>query len=87
VDVGELDRIIARLQELDNRLTYGDPRATALLAGELAQGIKEFEFAVRRQLEGGGEPSLFLSGSDDVPPRYRKLVEEYFRTLSERPPR
>jgi len=30
---------------------------------------------------------LFLSGSSEVPPGYRELVEQYYRELSERPRR
>jgi hypothetical protein len=28
---------------------------------------------------------LFLSGSGEVPPEYRELVDRYYRELSERP--
>lgn len=87
VDVGDLDAIIARLRELDNRLAYGDPRALSVLETEIVQGLKEFEYAVRRRLDGGDDRKLFLGGSDEVPAGYRELVEAYFRALSEREPR
>jgi hypothetical protein len=83
VDVGDLDRYIARLRALDGRERWGDPAAQRILELEVIQGLKEFEFALRRQLEGGDQQRLFLSGSDEVPDGYRKLVEEYYRALSE----
>jgi hypothetical protein len=45
-------------------------------------GLKEFEFALRRQLYGADDAQLFLSGSDAVPDRYRRLVEEYYKSLA-----
>lgn len=87
IDVRDLDAIIQRLRDLDDRASYGDPRALAELRSDVIQGLKEFEYALRRQLEGQGQQRLHLSGSDEVPPAYRKLVEEYYRSLSERPPR
>ncbi len=84
IDVRDLDAIVRRLRELDDRVAYGDPRALAQLQTEVIQGLKEFEYALRRWLEGQGEQRLYLTGSDEVPPAYRKLVEEYYRSLSER---
>ena len=45
------------------------------------QGLKDFEFALRRDL-GAEIERLFLSGSDDVPPEYREMVEKYYESLS-----
>ena len=52
------------------------------LAEQLAQALREFEFAVRRELVGAEAPR-FLGGSDEVPAEYRSLVEEYYRSLAE----
>ena len=35
----------------------------------------------RRRLEQNTS-QVFLSGTDDVPEQYRKLVEQYYRSLS-----
>ncbi|MDH3479619.1 MAG: hypothetical protein OEO20_15080, partial [Gemmatimonadota bacterium] len=82
VDVAQLDRILRGLGTLQNRGTLGDPRGLAQLQAEIIAGLKEFEFALRRELAGTDEERLFLSGSDDVPEAYRKLVEEYYKALS-----
>ncbi len=84
IDVGELAEIIRLLRELDDRRVYGDPRALEELSAGVLQGLKEFEYALRRQLEGSASRALLLSGSDEVPPGFRELVEEYYRSLAER---
>jgi hypothetical protein len=43
--------------------------------------LKRFEFGLRRQAEAN-ENAVVLSGSDDVPEEFRKLVEEYYKSLS-----
>lgn len=83
IDVGELDLLIGRLRALANPARYGDPRSLGALQDDVVQGLKEFEYAVRRMLEGPDRPAVLSGGSAEVPARYRRLVEEYFRTLSE----
>jgi hypothetical protein len=90
IDVRDLDAIIERLRRLDDPARYSDPRSLAMLEAEVVQGLKEFEYAVRRTLEGSDREAIFIGGSEEVPAAYRRLVEEYFRILSEqatRPPR
>jgi molybdenum-dependent DNA-binding transcriptional regulator ModE len=85
VDVGELDDVVRGLRALENRGAIGEPRGLAQLGAQIIPGLKEFEYALRRQIistEDGEQ--LFLSGSDDVPPEYRDLVEEYYKALSRR---
>jgi hypothetical protein len=52
------------------------------LQSAVVDGVKQFEFGLRRDLLGAQRERLFLSGSEDVPEAYRKLVEEYYRSLS-----
>ncbi len=82
VDVSQLDRILRGLGTLQNRGTLGDPRGLEQLQQEIIAGLKDFEFSLRRDLAGSDQERLFLSGSDDVPEAYRKLVEEYYKALS-----
>jgi hypothetical protein len=46
--------------------------------------MKRFEFNLRRQAEMKGS-EVFLSGADDVPEAYRKLVDQYYKSLSKGP--
>ncbi|NIM50609.1 MAG: DUF4175 family protein [Gemmatimonadales bacterium] len=82
VDVQRLDEILRGVRALENRLPIGDPRGLAELAGDIIPGLKEFEYALRRQIEGADVERLFLSGSEEVPAEYRRLVEEYYKSLS-----
>jgi len=82
VNTAPLDRIARSMGTLQNTNPLGDPRGLDQLASEVISGLKEFEYQLRRQLvERAGEQPGF-SGSDDVPPEYRALVEEYYRALS-----
>jgi hypothetical protein len=84
IDVGELDQVINQMGGMDNRGTIGEALGVALLEAEVIQGLKEFEFNLRRQLQLDDDQRLFLSGSDAVPEGYRELVEEYYRELARR---
>ena len=46
--------------------------------------MKRFEYALRRKVEGEANQVL-LSGSDEVPEQFRKLVDQYYRSLSKAP--
>jgi len=81
IDTAPLDETIRRLREL-HRANLEDLAAVERLQSQIVDGLKEFEYALRRQLQGDERERLFLSGSDDVPAEYRKLVEEYYRALS-----
>jgi hypothetical protein len=81
IDVAPLDETIRRLREL-HRANLEDLAAVERLQAQIVAGLKEFEYALRRQIQGDERERLFLSGSDDVPAEYRKLVEEYYRALS-----
>ena len=83
VDVGELEEAIAGLRDFQREL--GEPLGLDRLELEVIQGLKDFEFNLRKELLGGAAAErLYLAGSDDVPEGYRELVEQYYRELSRR---
>ena len=45
-------------------------------------GLRQFEFGLRRSVLGEERDELFLSGTDQVPDGFRRMVEEYYRALS-----
>jgi hypothetical protein len=81
-DVSELDGVIRDLKALDNPRTYEDPQGLAQLQSSVVDGVKQFEYRLRRTLAGGGDDKKLLTGSDEVPEGFRKLVEEYYKALS-----
>ena len=76
-----MDDIIRGLKQLDNENAYQNPDAVAKLQNAVTESIKRFEYTLRRRLDTNAN-DVFLSGSDEVPDQYRKLVEQYYRSLS-----
>ncbi len=83
IDAEELDAVIAAMRRLELARTYDDPEEVARLRKAIVEGLKSFEFRLRRELEGESVP-LFLSSDDEVPEGFRELVEEYYRELAKR---
>lgn len=81
-DAEELAAMIAAMRALDRDRTYDDPAEVLRLRAELLENMKQLEFRLRREMAAGSEEKLLLQRSGDVPEEYRKLVEEYYRTLS-----
>jgi hypothetical protein len=81
IDTKELDEILKGLRQLDNQAAYGNPEGIAQLEQAVTDNIKRFEYTLRRKLDTDTS-QVFLSGTDDVPEQYRKLVEQYYRSLS-----
>jgi hypothetical protein len=82
LDVPDLNEIIRRMEEFEKKQIFLNPLGLEKLEEDVLAELKQFEYWLRRELEGLGEQELFLAGSDQVPADYRKLVEEYFRSLS-----
>ena len=78
----DLRGIVRRIRAMDSQGPYGDPRGLEALAGAVIEDLKMFEYALRRNAEGGRQ-KLLLSASDEVPSGWRPLVEEYYRRLSQ----
>ena len=81
IDAKELDEIIKGLRRLDDESVYANPELVGRLEQQVTDNIKRFEYQLRRRLDANST-QVFLSGTDDVPEQYRKLVEQYYRSLS-----
>jgi hypothetical protein len=75
------------MRRLEDERIYREPLGLARLIGSVVEGLKSTEFALRRDLEGPDREKLFLSGTQDLPPGWQALVEEYYRSLSKTPGR
>ena len=85
LDVPNLSEIIQRMEEFERKQIYLNPLGLEQLEEDVLTELKQFEYWLRRELEGLGEGELYLASSDQVPSEYRTLVEEYFRSLSRNP--
>ena len=83
-DQKALDEILKQLRELDTDRAFSDPAQFDRLQAAAAESVKRFEFNLRRKAELKGNEVL-LSGDGDVPEEYRKLVEQYYKSLSKGP--
>jgi len=82
VDPAELDAIVRDMAALEAARIPTDPAGIAELQGQLVQGLRRFEFNLRRKLGASTAEQMFLAGSDDAPAEYRKLIEDYYRALA-----
>ncbi len=81
-DPGDLQAVIDAMRRLQDEGTYADPVNLASLQDEVVQALKRLEFSLRREVETTSRQRATLSGSDDVPEGYRKMVEEYYKALA-----
>jgi hypothetical protein len=86
VDLSELDRAIGRMQGLSNLGSLSDPRSERELRQQVIEGLRAFEFSLGRVFgDRSGERAL-VDRSGEIPPQYRKYVEEYYRALGRAKP-
>jgi hypothetical protein len=81
-DVSQLDEVIRGLRALGGDEVWGDGENLRRLQAAVVDNLKQYEFGLRREVLGAERERLFLSGTDEVPEGFRKLVEEYYRALS-----
>ena len=81
-DVGDLNDVIQAMRQLDDPRVYQAADEIARLQSFVLEGLKRFEYRLRREVDGGSD-ELFLAGSDEVPSEFRDLIEEYFKSLAE----
>lgn len=81
IDPKELDEIMKRLRELDSERIYQDVAELERLQTFVAEGMKRFEYGLRRKV-GDETDRALVNGSDEVPAEFKTLVEEYYRSLS-----
>jgi hypothetical protein len=84
IDPRELDEILRALRQLDDPRVYQDVSELQRLQSVVSEGLKRFEFGLRRRVDADRN-SVVLSGSDEVPEEFRKLVQEYYRSLARTP--
>ena len=81
----DLADVVRGMRRFEDERVYREPRGLARLVGSVVEGLKAAEFALRRDIEGPDREKLFLSGSQDLPPGWQRLVEEYYRSLARKP--
>jgi hypothetical protein len=80
-----LQDVVRAMRGFEDEKIYGEPRGLANLVASVIDGLKSAEFALRRDLEGPEREKLSRSGTPDLPAGWQRLVEEYYRSLSQQP--
>jgi hypothetical protein len=78
----DLSDVVRGLRRGDSEQAFREPRGLERLVAAAVEDLKAAEFALRREIEGPDREKLFLSGSQDVPAGWQRLVEEYYRSLA-----
>jgi hypothetical protein len=81
LDARELEEILRKLRELEDSRVYQDVEELLALQSFVSEGIKRVEYTLRRKL-GEETDRALVTGAEEVPQEFRKLVEEYYRSLS-----
>jgi len=82
MDTADLDQLLRQMGDLSLLGLNRDPLALERLRNEIVEGLRQFEYRLWRELRGGEAERVYLGNSDQVPPGYRELVDEYFRKLA-----
>jgi hypothetical protein len=81
IDARELEEILRKLRELEDTRVYRDANELQRLQQFVTEGLKRFEYGLRRKVGDDADRAL-VTGAEEVPQEFRKLVEEYYRSLS-----
>jgi hypothetical protein len=82
--VDDLEEAMGAMARLQDPGTYGDPPQIPLLQEQVRESLRRLEFVLRREVEGERAGRAALTGTDDVPAGFRRMVDEYFRNLARR---
>ncbi len=82
IDATDLERIIDRLRGLGSGSGLAGPENIAVLERDIVQGLKEFEYGLRRSLAPSDDGRLLQVGDDEVPDGYEEMVEDYYKALA-----
>jgi len=83
-DLKPVDDVIKALKDMTNEKNLQNPKGLQELYSTATEKFKMLEFEIRKRTDTTNE-QLFLSGSDDVPPAFRSLIEQYYRSLNKKP--
>jgi hypothetical protein len=80
IDPRDLEEAVRQLERLQDPRVYQNVAEIARMQSEVAEKLKRFEFALRREVDAKAG-SVALSGQDESPEEYKRLNEQYFRSL------
>jgi hypothetical protein len=82
-DLTPVDDVVKALRDLGDEKKLQNPTGLQQLYQTAVDRFKALEFEIRKRVDTTNE-QLFLSGSEDVPPSFKALIDEYYRVLSKK---
>jgi hypothetical protein len=82
LETADLERVIREMQRLETGQLFANAEAFARLQRDVLDRLKAFEFALRRRFEGDAAGRPVIGSTAEIPPQFRELVEEYYRSLA-----
>jgi hypothetical protein len=86
-DVSALDRAMEAMRAAANQENLADAKSGGELRTQVIDGLKAYEFALRRAIEGKDNGQVLSGRTGDVPVEFRAYVEEYYRSIARPKPR
>jgi hypothetical protein len=80
-ETGDLEAAIQAMESLRQGAALSDFPQVEILQEAIRESLGRVEFSLRRQVRGDAQPSA-LGGSEAVPESFRRMVEEYYRSLA-----
>ena len=84
LEAGDLEAIGNALQGLERGNAFATAEGMERLQSAVLERLKAFEFALRRRLAGDEVNRPLMMPLDDLPPAFREMVAEYYRSLARR---
>jgi hypothetical protein len=86
-DVSELDRAMQEMRAAAAPENLKDEKSGAALRTQVIDGLKAYEFALRRGIDGKEGTQVLTGRTGDVPSEFKSYVEEYYRSIARPKPR
>jgi hypothetical protein len=82
-DLQAIDEVLKALRALEGTKANSDPRGLEQLVSTATDRMKKLDLDLRKRVDKTSDQML-LSGAEDAPPKYRPLVDDYFKSLSKK---
>ena len=78
----EVGRLVGQMRRLNWERFFADPQEMARLKSQVIDGFRRLELEMGQSLRPGLEQLLGSASVEEIPPEFRRRVEEYYRALS-----
>ena len=83
---GDLNRIMEAVRRRMDGQFHGDPAEIEALRREVIDPFRSIELELSRELQVLiGKENIRSAADEEIPAGYKKLVEDYYKKLSDRP--